>query len=368
MPKPGHAMKPTERTLREHMHLTGREIARRRALLDFGEADARALRACRPFVAAHLDGLVGAFFDQLTAKPDVARFIGDSLSLGRLAGALRAYILEMFDGAYDGEYVDHRLRVGQVHRRIGVPAELYVSGLHILQTLLVRLIEAHSEPADAGARREALHKVLLFDTQFVFDTYISALIGEVESVKRQIEDFAHSLDREVAARTHHLEELLRRDSLTGLWNHKAFYEHLRRDLAAARRLRRRLCLVYLDLNGFKELNDGRGHTEGDRVLAAMGEVMLSTVREADLPCRYGGDEFCIVVPNTTLEEATSMCRRLIGLFSAADRHGVTFSVGVAETGPDDFLDVDALVKKADRLMYEAKAESRRTRGFSIRAG
>jgi diguanylate cyclase (GGDEF)-like protein len=204
--------------------------------------------------------------------------------------------------------------------------------------------------------------MLAFDTAIVMDTYIDSLVGQVETARRQLEDYVADLERIVARRTKQLEELARRDSLTGLYNARALRELLARDLAMARRRGRPLSLVYFDVDDFKSINDTEGHRAGDAVLADVGEVLALSCRLEDIPCRYGGDEFCVVAVDADLEQARHLSERIVESFAAL-RPDVTFSMGIAQTGPETYDDLDTLIERADRKMYEAKQEP----GFQIRS-
>ena len=94
------------------------------------------------------------------------------------------------------------------------------------------------------------------------------------------------------------------DALTGLHNRRYFHETLAREVARAHRYRRRLALIVIDLDDFKQINDRVGHLAGDAVLAEASERMLSVVRNADIACRVGGDEFAVVLPESSGEEAS----------------------------------------------------------------
>ncbi|MBU0970352.1 MAG: GGDEF domain-containing protein, partial [Proteobacteria bacterium] len=109
-------MNKTDQTLMEQMKITGREIARRKALLSFDEKDALSLSGFKPIVFSNIEVIVEKFYDWVTSFGDLDRLIGDRESLERLKKYQQQYILTLFDGQYDEEYVHSRLRVGMVHR------------------------------------------------------------------------------------------------------------------------------------------------------------------------------------------------------------------------------------------------------------
>jgi len=149
------------------------------------------------------------------------------------------------------------------------------------------------------------------------------------------------------------------DALTGLHNRRYFHETLSREVARAHRYSRRLALVVLDLDGFKEINDRVGHLTGDAVLAEAAERVREVVRSADLACRIGGDEFAVILPESGLEEAHQLAHRIQRIVASrpvARAGRLELSTGVAELQPDD--DAVTLFERADEGLYASKAEKR----------
>ncbi|MCW5211306.1 GGDEF domain-containing protein [Desulfobulbus sp. TB] len=183
--------------------------------------------------------------------------------------------------------------------------------------------------------------------------YIRSLVAAMEYAKNRSENYALSLEEKVAERTQELHELSRRDGLTGLYNHRAFLQLLKKELSYAKRNNLPLSLIYFDVDNFKSVNDKSGHLRGDEILKSIGLNLTKITRDIDVPCRYGGDEFCVVLSGSTSEDAEKFCHRLTEDFSE-NHEDVTLSIGVAQTGPEDFDDFETLIKRADSSMYEAK--------------
>ena len=363
-------MSSLDKTLAEQLHVTDREIENRKALLGFTSKDAEILLTHKPFITQYIDGVVTNFYDKQTQVSEISLLIGDAETLRRLQSAMRRYILELFDGHYDADYVNKRLRIGKVHQRIGVSPKLYIAAIHQLQSVLSNTVDMHSfgdeHNLEAHQLKAALNKLLMFDIQFVFDTYISSLVSEVDNAKEELRGYASSLEATIAERTQELEDLSRTDALTGLFNQRAFYEFLRRDLGLSERYQEPLSLIYFDLNGFKALNDSKGHKAGDDSLIAIGKATQEAIRDTDVGCRYGGDEFCIILPRTAASEAERIAERLIKCFKKlAGKTAISFSIGIADTGPEEFMDADSLVAMADQLMYKSKAKFKKKPGYYI---
>ncbi|MBF0631704.1 MAG: GGDEF domain-containing protein [Magnetococcales bacterium] len=359
----------TEMTLTEQLKLSDRKISDRKKLFDISHEDERNLLAVKPYIDKHLHEIVEEYYSILLRHSDVELVIGDADTLLRLKSAMRGYIQEIFSGQYDMLYVNNRLRVGMVHKRIGVSPTLFMAGVRVLWNILQDALESQCNDGscsryDAEQRKRSLNKLMMFDVQFTFETYTGALVSEVQKAKQELEVYARDLEAEVMRRTQELKDLARLDGLTGVLNQRAFFDHLRNDLAHAKRRREKVSIAYFDLNRFKQLNDRAGHRAGDLVLAHVGECLLATVRETDSACRYGGDEFVMILPGNDLEQTQAACQRLCDRFIAkAGESGVGFSIGLAETGPDTFLSPDDFVKVADQRMYKSKASSRVTAGF-----
>jgi diguanylate cyclase len=186
----------------------------------------------------------------------------------------------------------------------------------------------------------------------VFDTFIRSMLLEIELSKNEAIEYAHVLEEKVTQRTKELSELSRKDELTNLYNRRAFFEFLRNYLANAKRQDTPISLVYFDVDKFKEINDTLGHHQGDEVLVAVGATLDEICREGDVPARYGGDEFCVILYDTGLDQAKQFCDRLIAVFSK--KASVTLSIGIAQVDDREDLDIDTFVSFADQAMYQAK--------------
>jgi len=149
------------------------------------------------------------------------------------------------------------------------------------------------------------------------------------------------------------------DALTRLPNRSALLDRFAQAAAHAKRHRTRVAVLFLDLDDFKQINDTRGHAFGDRVLRHVADHLVSVVREVDTVCRYGGDEFIVLLTELSQPaDAQTVAEKLIADIGApAEVEGhlvsLTASVGIA-IYPDDGEDVDTLVARADAAMYQTK--------------
>lgn len=177
-----------------------------------------------------------------------------------------------------------------------------------------------------------------------------------------------------------IEEQAVRDGLTGLFNHRHFYERLESELVRIRRYGTPVSLLMLDVDDFKRFNDRFGHRAGDEVLCAVADAVARDLRrDLDVPCRYGGEEFAVILPNTppadaphSAAEVAERLRRRVAALRVHDADGreldpVTVSVGVAvypnercaaKTAHGDSGSADGLVTVADEALYVAKARGK----------
>lgn len=149
------------------------------------------------------------------------------------------------------------------------------------------------------------------------------------------------------------------DSLTGLPNRTLFHHSVAQNLALCERNRQELCVLFLDLDGFKAVNDTQGHAAGDHLLREVSGRIASACRTSDICSRLGGDEFAVALIHSDLEQSRQVATRLVELISqpyvlGEHRAEVSVSIGVSHY-PGNATDVDTLLRKADHAMYTAKA-------------
>lgn len=169
---------------------------------------------------------------------------------------------------------------------------------------------------------------------------------------------AEQLLAEQARRISQLETLSETDELTGLLNRRGFNAVMARTLANARRYNERGLLAYIDLNGFKAINDRFGHDAGDAVLRGVARLLRKNLRDTDYVARLGGDEFVVLFVRGDIEGAAARAEFLRGAIATASfahqgvQLGVGAAVGLAEYGPDS--DPESVLKSADDAMYSDK--------------
>ena len=165
------------------------------------------MATCGQRIGDDIKTVVEEFYRTQTSDPEIFRLIGEPGTLQRLHAFQGKYVRDLFSGIIDAAYVDNRLRVGLVHKQIGVSPKLYLSAVKLLKDILFQAIKRRI--ADDSLRSktcQALDKLLYFDVTLVFDAYTRSLLSELETEKERVETYAASLELQVAERTRQLQE------------------------------------------------------------------------------------------------------------------------------------------------------------------
>ena len=199
----------------------------------------------------------------------------------------------------------------------------------------------------------------------------SRLIAYLTQANAQIEAMNHNLEQQVAERTRQLEaanvclqQLTHTDDVTGLYNQRFLFLRLGEEFRRAKRYRYNLSLIMADLDHFKMVNDTHDHLYGTRVLVQIGHLLTEGVRSFDFAIRYGGDEFVLLLPHTSLDAAVSIALRLRSTIEAAnlgdenDPCHITISLGITSLDAVESDDPNELLRAADRALYLAKEQGR----------
>jgi diguanylate cyclase (GGDEF)-like protein len=263
-------------------------------------------------------------------------------------------------------------------RKIDTAAERILSPLSVLLHKDFRLVAGTSD-----VREEHSVRLPQGDLRLVSG---SALTREERDLVREIFDLiervAHSdakaadlMDRiqflerdniDLTVKNRVLSEISARDALTGLYNRWFVLEKIEAEINRSLRSGSALALMMVDIDHFKNVNDTYGHTAGDLVLQVVGKVLKDSCRVYDVPGRYGGEEFCVVLPDTKLGMTPVVAERIRSRLEMTDvgvgegSVSVTASIGIAgiESEKDTVLSSAALIDRADRALYAAKRRGR----------
>ena len=193
-----------------------------------------------------------------------------------------------------------------------------------------------------------------FDENMNLSSKFAALNADISSLNNKILHFGQE-------RTE-LENLALTDPLTGISNRRGFDQELDKEYNRSARYDHDFCISLIDLDHFKSINDAHGHQLGDEILVHFAQRCLEHLRQTDVVCRVGGEEFALILPETNLEQATIVVSRMLDLlnatpmFARGKRYDYTASAGLAEKRPEDTP--ASLFERADRNLYLAKETGR----------
>lgn len=198
-------------------------------------------------------------------------------------------------------------------------------------------------------------------SDFIFKpVHMEELILRINRVLRE-RDLARERDQMLEI----LKELAITDGLTKLYNSRYFYSQLDKEIERQNRYNHPLSLLILDIDNFKHYNDTYGHLEGDKILHWLGKIIRKCLRAMDSAYRYGGEEFTVLLPETTIDEAVNVANRIqdqllketFAIKSGNEVH-VTMSIGVSEYEPKE--DIAVFIHRADQAMYLSKEKGKNT--------
>jgi diguanylate cyclase (GGDEF)-like protein len=297
------------------------------------------------------EAVVEAFFERLMAHEPARRLL-TSFDVERLRATQLQY-LNSFGVDYASEaYFEQRLRVGVAHARVGVPLSLYLTAYSLLQSLILeRVSRTELSPEQGRGVAAFVLRITALDIALATEVYhrtgVSALEASVQRMRGEREE---------------LRQAMRTDDLTGVLNRATVMTQLQAALEAARRTGQPLCVIMADLDFFKAVNDLHGHLVGDEVLRGVAARVRAAVRDFDFVGRFGGEEFLLVLENTSLHTARQVAERVRrrvadGLLHCREAEvPMTISQGLTQVREDD--SPDGLIDRADKALYRAKHSGR----------
>lgn len=205
-----------KQSLTDQMGLSDREIARRLHFLDFTETDVENLLSVKNLFAQKLPRIIEDYYAYQLSDPEIAEIIGDVDTLGRLKTYMQGYILSLFSGQYDVVYVNTRLRIGKVHKRLDVRPKLYMKAYEELQKLLETALDEGEFVETALRAKSSLRKILLFDAELVFDAYVESYVTEMQAATREVEKYATQVGIKLDSMFARMHERAQKDSVTGV--------------------------------------------------------------------------------------------------------------------------------------------------------
>ncbi len=188
------------------------------------------------------------------------------------------------------------------------------------------------------------------------DTKLKRKISSLEpKIRRKIEDLFKNMNESISL----LYDIATQDEKTGLYNARFFNSHLEIEIEKAKRGKQKLSLMVVDIDHFKKINDEYGHVKADELLFVLAQVIKKQIRKSDIAARFGGEEFFVILPETTLNKARKLCIRLknaIHSDSVLKKYRVTASMGLTEFKKND--NTKSFKTRADKALYNSKEAGR----------
>ncbi len=235
-------------------------------------------------------------------------------------------------------------------------ASVYPFAVIAFVVLTLGWLNAHIVLADQAGPFDSRSGIIFLTTQAI--TYLGLAVM-LHTLSRYI---LRTIDR-LQAQREQLTDMALTDALTSLPNRRHLFEQLEREFIRARRYRRPLSLIYIDLDGFKSINDRFGHLFGDEILRGTAIAMRAVLRSTDLLARIGGDEFSVLLPETNLEGGRRVANKLRKALTAYSERldpiipSLSFCAGVGQLRKED-KSIDDLIHRADEAQYRAKVSGK----------
>ena len=251
------------------------------------------------------------------------------------------------------EYFENRLQIGVSHARIGLPLGLYLAANRLLVDLIMRCFppDIIKQPELCLNLSRFVNRIVNLDMSLAIELYHQTEVQDLESSVHDLLNERENLTTQV-----------QRDALTQLASRKYLLDVLDQEIEQAVAKNSDLSIAMADLDHFKNINDTQGHLIGDRVLQEVARRITTSVRDKDMIGRYGGEEFLLIFPETSLQVAQQVAERIRQHIASTPIHlqeqsiPITISIGLTHFNPDDTL--ESLLQRADSAMYAAKQAGR----------
>ena len=330
----------------------GRE--RRLALLGFGVADLDLAQQLQTSVLAkNGEAIIEAFHEFILSKPEMQAYVDGPQMLEGLKQKHTDYLTSLGIDYGSPVYFENRLQIGLSHARVGLPLGLYLAANRLLVDLILRCFppDIMKQAEDCLNLSRFVNRIVSLDMSLAIEIYHRTEVQELETSMHALLNERESLTTQV-----------QHDALTQLASRSHLLEVLEQAMENSVSKRSDLTVAMADLDHFKEINDTLGHLVGDRVLREVAHRIATSVRDKDLIGRYGGEEFLLIFPETSLQVAQQVSERIRQHVGGTPIHlpghsiPITISIGLTHFTRDDTL--ESLLQRADRAMYTAKQAGR----------
>jgi diguanylate cyclase (GGDEF)-like protein len=317
---------------------------------EFGRDDVRLLHD-RILNRETTEAIVNRFYQQLLRHPQISELLA-SFDIGHLKERQIQFFTDFGIHFTEPGYFESRARVGVAHARVGVPLSLYLAAFGLLQSLVLEVV---SERVESHAERRTLELLVVrltsLDIALATEVFHGARLEVMDRSLKHLESERQSLRQQ-----------LEQDALTGASSRTSLLRELQAGIERAGKTGQPLVVIMADLDHFKDVNDTHGHLVGDKVLREVAARIKAALREFDLVGRYGGEEFVILLENTSSHTAHQVAerirQRIAGepIHAGQQRVNLTISQGLALRKEGE--DTQTLLRRADQAMYKAKQAGR----------
>ncbi len=304
-------------------------------------------------IKPNLNTIIDNFYQTLLFHPESRRWLLDGNTIDELKQKQRSYLLGLGIGFDSTEYFEDRLQVGIIHAAIGLPLSTYQCAYTNLIQYIINVIpdSIRQDSTHYQAMTNFILKITSLDMSLAVETYHDSFMNEMEDEVKT----AHSRERK-------LQKQAETDTLTGLYNRKYAFCHLNEAISNALQYSTDLCLLMLDIDYFKKVNDNYGHQAGDTVLHQVAQTISKTLRDQDIIGRYGGEEFIIGLIGIGTDIANQVAERIRKCIEQSpvtinnETIQITVSIGMSTLEKEDNL--QSLIKRSDMALYSAKGAGR----------
>jgi len=300
-------------------------------------------------ILPQIDNIIEKFYAYMLGQPEMLLYLDNQKLIVQLRKTQTSYLLSLGKNFNSADYFEERLRVGLAHAKVRIPPHLYICAYqrmsHLIYTSFPQSVKQDSDLQDKLYL--FVNKITALDMSLAIETYHHEQVNKLEN---SLETLKQEED--------HLRYLAETDSLTGLPNHAHVIAMLDGCIANAQREKEPLCIMMMDIDFFKQVNDTHGHLVGDGVLREVSKRLRMALRDLDIIGRYGGEEFLGIFSDTTVGKAFEVAERIRKRIADSPINlqgniiNITISLGICTLRADD--DINSIVERADQALYLAK--------------
>ena len=329
-------------------------IQSRLRLLEFSDADRElGLLLHDKVLIPHLNEIVNIFYDKFMLKhPEFSQFLIGKLRVESLKRTQTNYLMTLGIDYDTPAYFEMRLRVGEAHARINLPLSLYSCAYYKLERIIRSFV--HRDVVgneNYGHLHEFIGRIISLDISLTNECYHHTEVSELEQSVEILRNMESTLRKRASV-----------DALTKLLNRGETDNSLKQGMELVKQNKNHMCIIMADLDKFKNVNDTHGHVVGDHVLQDVAKRLQAAVRGFDIVGRYGGEEFVVILNNTSYKTAQQVAERIREKIKSSPINvngliiNITISQGVTEAKPFDTI--ESLISRADDALYQAKEDGR----------